>query len=144
MWEIRNPCNNQSWKIPWLSNTSTEQSWGCIQLCGGENSKQARWLEDKAVIDGREASACQNGSCTSSRILYAMPPKVCDVVDKIIRDFLWGLMEEKRRMHMVNWNTVTLPKDLGGLGLHSMKDRNLAILAKLCWRLASDQGAPWA
>ena len=73
-----------------------------------------------------------------------MPPKVCDVVDKIIRDFLWGLMEEKRRMHMVNWNTVTLPKDLGGLGLHSMKDRNLAILAKLCWRLASDQRAPWA
>lgn len=74
----------------------------------------------------------------------ALPTKVCDVVDKIIRDFLWGLMEEKRRMHMVNWNTVTLPKDLGGLGLHSMKDRNLAILAKLCWRLASDQGAPWA
>ena len=47
-------------------------------------------------------------------------------------------------MHMVEWSTVTLPKDLGGLGLQSMKDRNLAILAKLCWRLASDQGAPWA
>ena len=47
-------------------------------------------------------------------------------------------------MRMVNWNIVTLPKYLGGLGLHSMKDRNLAILAKLCWRLISDQGAPWA
>ena len=47
-------------------------------------------------------------------------------------------------MHMVEWSTVTLPKDLGGLGLQSMKDRNLANLAKLCWRLASDQGAPWA
>ena len=55
-----------------------------------------------------------------------------------------GSTEEKRRMHMVNWGTVTLPKELDGLGLHSMKDRNLAILAKLCWRLASDQGAPWA
>ena len=74
----------------------------------------------------------------------ALPTKVCDVVDKIIRDFLWGLMEEKRRMRMVNWNIVTLPKYLGGLGLHSMKDRNLAILAKLCWRLASDQRAPSA
>ena len=47
-------------------------------------------------------------------------------------------------MHMVNWRTVTLPKDLGGLGLHSMKDRNLAILAKLCWRLAIANGTPWA
>ena len=68
----------------------------------------------------------------------ALPTKVCDTVDKIIRDFLWGSTEEKRRMHMVNWDTVTLPKELGGLGLHSMKYRNLAILAKLCWRLASD------
>ena len=74
----------------------------------------------------------------------ALPTKVCDAVDKIIKDFLWGSTKEKKRMHMVNWNIVTLPKDLGGLGLHFMKDRNLAILAKLCWRLASDQRAPWA
>ena len=73
MWEIGNPCNNQSWKIPWLSNNSTEQSRGCIQLCGGENSKQACWLEDKVAIEDKEASACQHSSCTSSRILYAMP-----------------------------------------------------------------------
>ena len=45
---------------------------------------------------------------------------------------------------MVKWSTITLPKELGGLGLHSMKDRNLAILAKLCWRLASANGSPWA
>ena len=69
---------------------------------------------------------------------------MCDGVDKTIRDLLWGSTEEKRKMHMVNWRTVTLPKDLGGLGLHSMKDRNLAILAKLCWRLASANGTPWA
>ena len=34
----------------------------------------------------------------------ALPTKVCDAVDKIFRDFIWGLMEEKRRMRMVNWN----------------------------------------
>ena len=70
----------------------------------------------------------------------ALPTKVCDAVDKIIKDFLWGSTEEKRKMHIVRWSIVTLPKDLGGLGLHSMKDRNLAILSKLCWRLASEQG----
>jgi len=74
----------------------------------------------------------------------ALPSKVCEAVDKTIRDFLWGSTEEKRKMHMVKWSTVTLPKELGGLGLHSMKDRNLAILAKLCWRLASANGSPWA
>ena len=74
----------------------------------------------------------------------ALPTKVCEAVDKTIRDFLWGSTKEKRKMHMVKWSIVTLPKELGGLGLHSMKDRNLAILAILCWRLASVNGSPWA
>lgn len=43
--------------------------------------------------------------------------KVCNTIDKLIRDFLWGTTEEKRKHHMVNWHTVTLPKDWGGLGL---------------------------
>ena len=73
----------------------------------------------------------------------ALPIKVCDTLDKIIRDFLLGSNEEKRKLHMVKWSIVTLPKDLEGLGLHSMKERNLDILAKLCWRLNNDQGAPW-
>ena len=70
------------------------------------------------------------------------PVKVCDQVDKLIRDFLWGLTEEMRRLHLVRWDTVTLPKELGGLGLHRMKDRNNALLAKLCWRLACEHEAP--
>ena len=45
---------------------------------------------------------------------------------------------------MVKWSTVTLPKELEGLGLFSMKHRNEAILVKLCWRLAHEEGKPWA
>ena len=74
----------------------------------------------------------------------ALPVKICDQVDKHIRDFLWGSTEEKRRMHLVCWDKVTLPKELGRLGLHKMKKRNYAILAKFCWRLACEKEAPWA
>ena len=74
---------------------------------------------------------------------HNLPAKVCDSVDKMMRDFIWGSTEERRRMHMVRWSTVTMPKDLGGLGLYSMKHRNEAILAKLCWRLAYEEGKPW-
>ena len=45
---------------------------------------------------------------------------------------------------MVSWDKVTLPKELGGLGLHNMKDKNNALLTKLCWRLACEKEAPWA
>ena len=74
----------------------------------------------------------------------SFPSNVCNSIDKIIRDFLWGSSPEHRKMHLVNWNKVTLPKELGGLGIVQMKARNLALLAKLCWRLASNPEAPWA
>ena len=45
---------------------------------------------------------------------------------------------------MVKWSTITLPKELGGLALYSMKHWNQAILAKLYWRLAYEEGKPWA
>lgn len=72
-----------------------------------------------------------------------LPVKVFDTIDKIMRDFIWGSTEDKRRMYMVKWSTITLPKELGGLGLYSIKHRNQAILAKLCWRLAHEEDKPW-
>ena len=75
---------------------------------------------------------------------HTLPIKVCDAIDKMVRAFLWGSTNEKKRMHMVSWNTVSLPKELGGLGIYSMKHWNQAILAKLCQRLANDEESPWA
>ena len=46
--------------------------------------------------------------------------KVCEAVEKSNRDFLWGSMQEKRKLHMVKWSTVTLPKNLEGLGIMEM------------------------
>ena len=75
---------------------------------------------------------------------HSIPIKVYDSIDKMTREFIWGSTEEKRKMHMIKWNTITLPKELGGLGLSSMKYRNQAMLATLCWRLAREEGMPWA
>ena len=63
---------------------------------------------------------------------HALPIKVCNAVDKLIRNFLWGSSDEKRKIHLVNWHTITLPKDWGGLGLYQMRYRKQALLAKLC------------
>uniref|UniRef100_A0A2N9GVG0 RNase H type-1 domain-containing protein n=1 Tax=Fagus sylvatica TaxID=28930 RepID=A0A2N9GVG0_FAGSY len=46
-------------------------------------------------------------------------------------------------MHMVSWDKVCRPKDLGGLGLYSAKARNLALLAKLNWRVMKDLDSLW-
>lgn len=74
---------------------------------------------------------------------HSLPTKICDSLDKMMRDFIWGSTEERRRMHMVKWSTVTLPKELEGLGLFSMKHRNEAILAKLVGGLLMRRESLW-
>ena len=75
---------------------------------------------------------------------HALPIKVYNNIDKKMRDFLWGSTNEKKKMHMVNWQTVTQPKEIGGMGLFQTRHRNQALLAKLCWHLASEHEALWA
>ena len=44
----------------------------------------------------------------------------------------------------MGWEKVTAPSCLGGLGIFQGKARNFAILAKLCWRIASSPDAALA
>ncbi|XP_075665344.1 uncharacterized protein LOC142635008 [Castanea sativa] len=73
-----------------------------------------------------------------------LPTKTCEDVNKLTRDFLWGSTAEKKKLHLVGLNKVANPIDMRGLGIFEMKARNSAILAKLCWRIASSPDLPLA
>lgn len=47
----------------------------------------------------------------------ALPAHLCDKIDRINRDFLWGSTIEKRRMHLVGWSKVVKSKEEKGLGI---------------------------
>ncbi|GLT77919.1 hypothetical protein SLA2020_494730 [Shorea laevis] len=68
-----------------------------------------------------------------------LPSSILSDLDKISRDFLWGSDPEHRRAHLINWDKVSIPKSLGGLGIKSAKEANLAAMAKLNWRLFSER-----
>ena len=75
---------------------------------------------------------------------HKLPAKVCEEVNKLVRNFLWGSMVDKKKMHLVGWHKVTNPTNMGRLGIFDMQARNTALLAKLCWRIASSLEMPWA
>ena len=68
-----------------------------------------------------------------------LPTHLCDKLDKISRDFLWGSTSEKRIIHLVGWNKIVRSKEEGGLGIQAAKAKNLALLAKLNWRLNQEK-----
>ncbi|GLT52280.1 hypothetical protein SLA2020_256280 [Shorea laevis] len=58
------------------------------------------------------------------------------------RKFLWG-SDVQNKPHLVNWEIVCQPRDLGGLGLRSARENNQALITKLGWQLVSDPNKPW-
>lgn len=47
-------------------------------------------------------------------------------------------------MHLVGWNKIIKSKDEGGLGIQAAKAKNIALLAKLNWRMYHEREAFWA
>lgn len=76
-------------------------------------------------------------SVLTSLPLYGMhtlrfPQAVCNDIDSIVRRFIWKGNEGKG-IHLVKWDTVTLPRSHGGLGVCQAREANISLLGKLVW-----------
>lgn len=72
-----------------------------------------------------------------------LPALVCNSLDKLSRNFLWGDTESVKKTHLVNWNTVGKPKKRGGLGIRSAMATNKATVSKLGWKLMKKESSLW-
>lgn len=63
-----------------------------------------------------------------------LPGKIIDALDKTSRNFIWGSSVEKRKLHTVSWEKITKSKK-GGLGVTVARPKNVALFAKLNWRM---------
>ena len=54
-----------------------------------------------------------------------------------------GDSAKRRKIHHVNWDTVTRDKMEGGLGIRKMRETNRAILTKLSWRALHQKESLW-
>ena len=109
-------------------------------------SKLVGWKASFLSFAGRAVLVKSVMSTIPNYVMQAttLPTHLCEKLDKINRDFLWGSTSEKRRLHLVCWNKIIRPKEEGGLGIQAAKFKNLALLAKLNWRLNQEKDSIWA
>lgn len=62
--------------------------------------------------------------------VISFPISLCEDLDRVNRNFLWGSTESHRRVHLIGWDKVSVPKDQGGLGIRKTQDMNKILLAK--------------
>lgn len=65
--------------------------------------------------------------CTS---IFEILVRTCDRIGQICNRFLWMSMEEKKRIALVNWSKVCMPKSQGGLGIRRLQLFNMALWEK--------------
>jgi hypothetical protein len=72
------------------------------------------------------------------------PKCIAKHISMKIRSFLWqGGKSNHKKFHLVNWNQVTSSKSHGGLGIREPELMNIAMGARLLWRLVTGNMAWW-
>ncbi|XP_059451038.1 uncharacterized protein LOC132181824 [Corylus avellana] len=76
--------------------------------------------------------------------LFLIPKSLCSEIDSVLRKFWWGFPQDKRHnLSFLSWDSICQPKSLGGLGISSMKFLNSSLLARLGWKLTSNEPLLW-
>lgn len=87
-------------------------------------------------------------SVLSSTPIYFLPcfkcPKgVLRRIEKIQCGFLWNDSVEKRKYHLVRWESVLKHLDQGGLDIRSIAKVNKPLLGKWLWRVGKHSSGSW-
>ena len=53
--------------------------------------------------------------------LFKVPEGIVKSIERILCRFLWGDHDEKRKVHMVAWEKLTVCKEKGGLGIRNLR-----------------------
>ena len=84
-------------------------------------------------------------SVLSSIPLYMMsffeiPKGVRKKLDYFRSRFFWQSDEHKKKYRLAKWDILCQPKDQGGLGIHNLELKNIALLSKWLYRLLTTDG----
>ncbi|CAN1149058.1 Putative ribonuclease H protein At1g65750 [Linum perenne] len=72
-----------------------------------------------------------------------IPISTCEAIDRRIRNFVCGSTDESRKVHLVSWERICLPKEDGGLGLKMARVLNRAYIMKLAFLFMKDPERLW-
>jgi hypothetical protein len=76
--------------------------------------------------------------------LFLIPKTLCSAINSGLRKFWWSFPQHKKHsLSLLSWGSICKPISLGGLGIRSMVSPNNALLARLGWKLVSNQPLLW-
>ena len=87
-------------------------------------------------------------SVLTSLLVYALSffKALSDIIsslDSIFTKKNSGGCEDHGKLSWVSWTTICSRRELGGLGVRRLREFNVSLLGKWCWRLLVERGSLW-
>nr|KAJ0207330.1 hypothetical protein LSAT_V11C500242570 [Lactuca sativa] len=76
--------------------------------------------------------------------LFVAPVGVIEDLENIRRHFLWSGGSGRATVHWVTWDRMKAPTNVEGASLGSLRNLNMAMLAKWWWKFKSSLQSLWA
>ncbi|KAJ4734117.1 RNA-directed DNA polymerase (reverse transcriptase)-related family protein [Rhynchospora pubera] len=95
---------------------------------------------------GRVTLASSVLSAIPSYFMYVflLPRWLTEAIDKARKRFIWSTNNDgKHKTHLVAWDKLCMPKEVGGLGIKNIKIQNQAFLLRWLWFLYKNHNSLW-
>ncbi|GKE24088.1 RNA-directed DNA polymerase, eukaryota [Tanacetum coccineum] len=76
--------------------------------------------------------------------IYKVPKLVLNHMERLRRDFFYGVKDGDRKIAWIKWTKVLASKKFGGLGVSSLFALNRALIFKWVWRFLSHDNSLWS
>ncbi|XP_074282933.1 uncharacterized protein LOC141607480 [Silene latifolia] len=120
---------------PTINNLMIDKIQGAIQHWSCNFLSYAGKLQlINAVVFGLENFWC-------SALL--LPLYVTRMVNKLCKDFFWGIIAGQRNMSYKSWNSICAPWGEGGFNVKELLSWNKALLSKWVWQLTTHRDCLW-
>jgi hypothetical protein len=76
--------------------------------------------------------------------VFRLPQGIIDRIISCTRRFLWRGDKSFSEGHcLIGWQSLTLPKNRGGIGIIDLRAHNETLLLRLLWALHTEPDSPW-
>ncbi|CAN1162506.1 Putative ribonuclease H protein At1g65750 [Linum perenne] len=109
------------------------------------DNKLSGWKAKTLSLAGRVTLAQSVLAAIPAYVMQTavIPSTTYEEIDRRIRNFVWGTTAESRKICLVAWDKVCLPKEKGGLGLRLARQLNRAFITKLAFTFIKEKDKLW-